>query len=82
MEAIFSSETSVDTQRTTRRYIPEVYTLQIISYSVFKSFSILSLSYELYGSKNRGPSDGPQETKRWLFSKTSATILIKFHKFM
>jgi hypothetical protein len=27
MEAIYSSETSVDTQRTTRRYIPEDYTL-------------------------------------------------------
>jgi hypothetical protein len=29
MEAIYSSETSVDTQRTTRRYIPEDYTLPI-----------------------------------------------------
>jgi hypothetical protein len=29
MEAMFSSETSVDTQRTTRRYIPEDGTLQI-----------------------------------------------------
>jgi hypothetical protein len=29
MEAICSSETSVDTQRTTRRYIPEVYTLYL-----------------------------------------------------
>jgi hypothetical protein len=28
MEAIYSSETSVDTQRTTRRYIPEDGTLQ------------------------------------------------------
>jgi hypothetical protein len=28
MEAICSSETSVNTQRTTRRYIPEVGTLQ------------------------------------------------------
>jgi hypothetical protein len=27
MEAICSSETSVDTQRTTRRYIPEVATI-------------------------------------------------------
>jgi hypothetical protein len=28
MEAIYSSETSVDTQRTTLRYSPENYTLQ------------------------------------------------------
>jgi hypothetical protein len=31
MEAICSSETSVDTRRTTRRYIPEVDTLQLIT---------------------------------------------------
>jgi hypothetical protein len=29
MEAIYSSETSVDSQRTTRRYIPEDSTLKI-----------------------------------------------------
>jgi hypothetical protein len=29
MKAIFSSETSVDFQRTTRRYIPEDRTLQV-----------------------------------------------------
>jgi hypothetical protein len=31
MKAICSSETSVDTQRTTRRYIPEVDTLHNVS---------------------------------------------------
>jgi hypothetical protein len=30
MEAIYSSETSVETQRTTRRHIPEDDTLQIL----------------------------------------------------
>jgi hypothetical protein len=30
MEAIYSSETSVDTQRTTWRYIPEDGTLQVV----------------------------------------------------
>jgi hypothetical protein len=32
MEAICSSETSVDTQRITRRYIPEDGTLQFVTY--------------------------------------------------
>jgi hypothetical protein len=40
MEAICSSETSVDTQLTTRRYIPEVDTLQDIKDSAFSSLSL------------------------------------------
>jgi hypothetical protein len=38
MEAIRSSETSVDTQRTTRRYIPEYGTLQNYSCENLKSY--------------------------------------------
>jgi hypothetical protein len=38
MEAICSSETSVDTQRTTRRYIPEDDTLHNHRYENLKSY--------------------------------------------
>jgi hypothetical protein len=43
MEAICSFETSVDTQRTTRRYIPEDGTLQylqmfVLVFGIFPSF--------------------------------------------
>jgi hypothetical protein len=46
MEVIYSSETSVDFQRTTRRYIPEDSTLQItIAFGWFR-LGISGGSYE------------------------------------
>jgi hypothetical protein len=43
MERIFSSETSVDFQRTTRRYIPEDSTLQNHPCENLKSYTILTV---------------------------------------
>jgi hypothetical protein len=48
MEAIFSSETSVDSQRTTRRYIPEDGTLHVREYCVAQ---IMCISFE-YAQQN------------------------------
>jgi hypothetical protein len=47
MEAICSSETSVDTQRTKQRYIPEVDTLHNHRYENLKPYMIYSGS-EMY----------------------------------
>jgi hypothetical protein len=43
MEAICSSETSVDTQRTTRRYIPEDGTLHNHRCENLESYSVCSI---------------------------------------
>jgi hypothetical protein len=48
MEAICSSETSVDFQRTTRRYIPEDSTLQTQSYLINKLIHVIL--HELLGT--------------------------------
>jgi hypothetical protein len=44
MEAICSSETWVDTQRTTRRYIPEIGTLHNHRYENLKSYILKSIA--------------------------------------
>jgi hypothetical protein len=51
MEAIYSSETSVDTQRITRRYIPDGGTL----HSIFMSFvqSVRQVSNEVASDDGR-----------------------------
>jgi hypothetical protein len=50
MEAVISSETSVDTQRTTRRYIPEDGTLQY-NISLRSDIWVLSLCEDLTAYK-------------------------------
>jgi hypothetical protein len=55
MEAIYYSETSVDTQRTTRRYIPEDGTLpnhrceNLKSYTSLLFFVAVKLGFLLWG---------------------------------
>jgi hypothetical protein len=45
MEAISSSETSVDTQRTTRRHIPEDDTLQNQRCENVKSYTVMNVRF-------------------------------------
>jgi hypothetical protein len=55
MEAICSSETSVDTQRTTRRYVPEADTLYNHRCENLKSYIHLILPYSLDSEMNVFP---------------------------
>jgi hypothetical protein len=64
MEAICSSETSVATQQTTRRHIPEDDTL-------VKKYSSPHYSYLLFASKNRSA-----KTKKKRQRKEKATLLV------
>jgi hypothetical protein len=50
MEAIYSSETSVDFQRTTRRYIPEDDTLHNHRYENLKSDTVIRMDSWLFYS--------------------------------
>jgi hypothetical protein len=52
MEAICSSETSVETQRTTRRHIPEDDTLQIYSPLLKKKICLMKIEKPLIESKD------------------------------
>jgi hypothetical protein len=45
MEAIYSSETSVDFQRITRRYIPEDITLESYRWENLKSYRMIKFDY-------------------------------------